>query len=270
MELGIYLSAYELLKHTNLKEEAIKCLFLSNKQSNAISLCKSHLDSSPNSISLHCLLGDMAEDLDSKIRYYKKGLILSNNKSARALRSLGLLLIKESSTLKEGITMLEQSLEISSLHVSAWFVLACKYMESKQLNHALRCFARVVALKDDDSEAWSNMGVCYMNSKKTKQALLCFEQSLRINRTNWKVWLNFLILALETQQFGKSVQALHELFSANKIKAVSCAMMARFGNLFLEWRESLQSENKIDQIIQNRRNKQVLIIFKILKGFGDV
>ena len=90
--MGMFMSAYELLSDIELDEEAIKCLALSNRPTDAIKRANDCLqrfekEGKTETLSyanLLCTLGDVKRD----ISLYTKAWEVSKNRCARAMRSL--------------------------------------------------------------------------------------------------------------------------------------------------------------------------------------
>lgn len=81
------MSAFELLKQIDLKEDAIQCLFGAGRHTQASEMAQEALDSSTDDSqkpAILCLLGDIRRDP----QYYEKAWELSGKKYARAKRSL--------------------------------------------------------------------------------------------------------------------------------------------------------------------------------------
>ena len=81
---GILGEALDVFQDLELWDNLIYCYQLSGKLADAVSLINTRLSVTPNDPRLWCSLGDATNNDD----HYKKALEVSNNKSARALRSL--------------------------------------------------------------------------------------------------------------------------------------------------------------------------------------
>jgi hypothetical protein len=87
----MYMSAYELLKDVELSEDAIKCLYMSGRETQALEvanevLARYELDGihDPKYANMLCMLGDVKRDP----RLYDKAWEVSDKRCARAMRSL--------------------------------------------------------------------------------------------------------------------------------------------------------------------------------------
>lgn len=89
---GMFMSAFELLDAVELSEEAIKCLAMAGRQTEAIKkgeefIKKLESNSKTDSLTyanMLCMLGDIKRD----ITFYERAWKESNNRCARAMRSL--------------------------------------------------------------------------------------------------------------------------------------------------------------------------------------
>jgi len=85
MTLGVYMSAYELLKQVDLMEEAIKCLFLAGRETQAFELAQKILATKKtDEAGILCMLGDIKRDPS----YYEQSWEASGRKFARAKRCM--------------------------------------------------------------------------------------------------------------------------------------------------------------------------------------
>lgn len=89
---GLYMSAYELLSEVDLSEDAIKCLAIGGRQTEAIKksdefIAKLEAQGKKDTITYAnalCMQGDIKRD----VTCYSKAWETSNQKCARAMRSL--------------------------------------------------------------------------------------------------------------------------------------------------------------------------------------
>ena len=84
MNMGVFISAYELLLEVELYEDCILCLFMGGRSTQAEQLAQDRISSDKSSPMILCLLGDIKKDH----KFYEQAWEKSNGKSARAMRSL--------------------------------------------------------------------------------------------------------------------------------------------------------------------------------------
>ena len=184
--IGSFVSAFELLNEVELTEEAIKCLFMAGRQTQALKLAEKHLGETLNSevpasdkkqkqknirqANLVCLLGDIKKEGI----YYERAWEESNYKCARAMRSLGKMRFYEGK-FEESIICYNKSFEINRLYAPEWFTCGCAHMRLEQFDKAIFCFGNVVSIDESQTDAWANIANCYAMQNKFTEALACTE-----------------------------------------------------------------------------------------------
>ena len=146
-EMGLFMSAYELLNDVELTDEAIKCLYIAGKATQAIKLAERLMQDSlsqptvpydPNDTSrklksvnqanLICLMGEMKKDKDLFIRAWEE----SGHRCAKAMRYLGKVHYYDKNY-EEAIECFEKSFKINRLYKSEWFMTGCCYMRLEKM-----------------------------------------------------------------------------------------------------------------------------------------
>ena len=66
-EMAMFMSAYELLKEVDLSEDAIKCLYMSGRQTLALEVAEEMLQKyqdskDPKTANMICIIGDVKKD----------------------------------------------------------------------------------------------------------------------------------------------------------------------------------------------------------------
>ncbi|EON63579.1 hypothetical protein W97_02807 [Coniosporium apollinis CBS 100218] len=174
---------------------------------------------------LYCILGDIGHDP----AMYEKAWEVSNNRYARAQRSLGrhYFAIKDYAKAAHAYG---KSLTVNSLNHSSWFALGCALLELQQFPRAVEAFTRAVQLDDTDAEAWSNLAAALLNleppspstettapdstlddededapytlaersidpQQHTRDALAALKRAAALSYDNYRIWFNFLTVA---------------------------------------------------------------------------
>ena len=113
----------------------------------------------PDAPRLFCILGDLEPTLS--IQHYTRSWQISNNRYARAQRSLGRLYTKQKS-----YTLAAESyklaLHITRLNASTWFALGCVQLELEDYAGAASSFTQMIQIEEDDAEGWSNLAVALL------------------------------------------------------------------------------------------------------------
>ncbi|KAL6248096.1 hypothetical protein RBB50_005444 [Rhinocladiella similis] len=175
--MGGLKTALEIYRRLQMHAEVALCLAATNRENEAIKLLKDLLFEKPESTVLEegsqammlcspapadaprllCILGDITSHPD----YYKLSWTVSENRYARAQRSLARFFIKKGDfpSAKEAYTL---ALGINRLDRASWFSFGCVQLELQDYSGAIESFTRCVQLEDDDAESWSNLGLALL------------------------------------------------------------------------------------------------------------
>ncbi|KAH1432753.1 hypothetical protein KXX32_002061 [Aspergillus fumigatus] len=122
---------------------------------------------------LLCILGD----IDSDPTMYERAWEVSNNRYARAQRSLARhYLSLKPPALEKAEEAYRKSLHINRLNHSAWFALGCVQLELQKWEDAIDSFTRTVQLEDTDAEAWSNLAAAILRTAKPSETTEAAEE----------------------------------------------------------------------------------------------
>jgi tetratricopeptide (TPR) repeat protein len=211
---GMYMSAYELLSEVELSEDAIKCLAIAGRQTEAIKKAdeylakleaegKSGLLTYANAL---CLTADIKRDAS----LYSKAWAVSNQRCSRAMRSLARDFFFKNK-FQEAIDCFNKAFAINMLYPKEQFTCGCAHMKLEQWDRAIFVFGTSISIDAKDTEAWGNIANCYHAQSKYTEALQCTEQALKINRKSWRLWHNCIRFALQCNHFYKAIGAVNEL-----------------------------------------------------------
>ncbi|KAF2089592.1 TPR-like protein [Saccharata proteae CBS 121410] len=176
---------------------------------------------------LYCILGDVDHD----IAMYEKAWEVSNNRYARAQRSLGRHYLRENDYLKAADAY-SKSLKVNQLNQQSWFALGCCLLELLEWERAVEAFSRSVQLDDTDAEAWSNLAVALLRlepketdddaaessrapaddeegaypistsrrdpQQHVRDALKALKRAATLKYDNYRIWDNYLTVAAST------------------------------------------------------------------------
>ena len=212
MQIGCFSSAYEMLQDMELYEDAIQCLFLSGRKTEATEKAQDIVKKGGRETpSIMCLLADYATNTpEEREKLYKDAWEISRNRYPKAMRNLGRLYY-DMKKFKETAECLETALKINTLYSNSWFTLGCAYLQLKNWEKATCAFAWVVQVDENSSDGWANLGLAYTQQEKIKEAITCYEQALKINRKSWKLWQNYIMLSIETSDVPKVIGAIRQL-----------------------------------------------------------
>ncbi|KAE8372187.1 hypothetical protein BDV26DRAFT_274643 [Aspergillus bertholletiae] len=172
---------------------------------------------------LFCILGD----IDSDPSMYERAWEASNNRYARAQRSLARhYLTVKPPALEKAEEAFRKSLHINRLNHGAWFSLGCVQLELQRWDDAIISFTRAVQLEENDAESWSNLAAAILRTsqpnestttvaehlpdeeheletekapedphKRKREALAALSRAAQLKNTNSRIWDNVLTVA---------------------------------------------------------------------------
>ena len=171
---------------------------------------------------LYCILGD----IDQSPEMYGKAWEVSNQRFARAQRSLGRYHFANKDFVKAAEAY-SKSLKANQLNQSTWFALGCVYLELEQFAKAGEAFSRCVQLDESDAESWSNLAAALLRrdpelegnangntdrensedeidardapekavQKHRRDALNALKKAASLKHDSYRIWENVLIVA---------------------------------------------------------------------------
>ncbi|KAG8645460.1 hypothetical protein MANES_10G067101v8 [Manihot esculenta] len=154
---GLIGEAIKIFEGLELWDNLIYCNCLLGKKAAAVELIKTRLSEIPSDPRLWCSLGDITND-DS---CYEKALEVSNNKSARAKRSLARSAYNRGDYETSKI-LWESAMALNSLYPDGWFALGAAALKARDVDKALDGFTRAVQLDPENGEAWNNIACLYV------------------------------------------------------------------------------------------------------------
>ena len=107
---------------------------------------------------LFCILGD----LERSTTAYERAWEVSNQRYARAQRSLGKY-YSTSGELNKADIAYSKSLKVNPQNHAIWFALGCVRLQQENWPGAVQAFGRAVQVEDNDAESWSNLAVALLN-----------------------------------------------------------------------------------------------------------
>lgn len=169
VSMGGLRTALEIYERLEMWAEAALCWAAQDREDEAIKIVKKQLYDSnatddversplPNDAPrLLCILGDLLKNAE----YYDRAWKVSNQRYARAQRSLGRLHFANKN-LKTADEAYQKSLRINHLNHSTWFALGCVRLQLEDWPGAVDAFGHAVQIEESDAESWSNMAAALM------------------------------------------------------------------------------------------------------------
>ncbi|KAJ8754915.1 hypothetical protein K2173_015427 [Erythroxylum novogranatense] len=200
---GLVGEAIKIFEDLELWDNLIYCNCLLGKKAAAVELIKKRLSERPNDPRLWCSLGDVTNN-DS---YYEKALEVSDDKSARAKRSLARSAYNRGDFETSKI-LWESAMALNSLYSDGWFALGAAALKARDVDKALEAFTRAVKLDPDNGEAWNNIACLHMIKKRSKEAFISFKEALKFRRDSWQMWENFSQVAVDVGNIRQALEAM--------------------------------------------------------------
>lgn len=176
----------------------------------------------PDAPRLYCILGDIDQDT----AMWEKAWQVSNQRYARAQRSLGRFYFAAHDYVKAAGAY-SKSLNVNQLNHPSWFALGCALLELGQFSRAAESFQRCVSLDEQDAEAWSNLAAALLkfepdqaaasngaktvlddedesvaasdrkadSQKNRRDALRALKRAATLKYDSYRIWENMLIVA---------------------------------------------------------------------------
>lgn len=199
---GLVGEALKIFEELELWDNLIYCYRLLEKKAAAVELIKTRLLEVPNDSRLWCSLGDVTND-DA---CYEKALEVSNNRSARAKRSLARSAYNKGEYERSKV-LWESAMALNSLYPDGWFALGAAALKARDINKALDGFTRAVQLDPENGEAWNNIACMHMIRKKREEAFMAFKEALKYKRNSWQMWENYAEVAADVGNFAQAIEA---------------------------------------------------------------
>jgi tetratricopeptide (TPR) repeat protein len=158
---------------------------------------------------LYCILAD----IDKNVDFYEKAWEVSNQRYARAQRSLGKHYYGLQDYAKASLSF-SKALKVKQLDHATWFALGCALLELGEFRRAVEAFTRAVQLDDTDAEAWSNLAAALLNLKPEDTTA----PQQQLQTTDQSDSDSDLVAPRAPNPQKHTLDALHALKRASKIK----------------------------------------------------
>lgn len=212
MRIGSVLSAYNMFVEMCMWEDAVDCLIVADRKTEAIELVKEQLKvrETPR---LYCSLGDLTQDLS----FYEKSWELSRHRFARAQRSLGNTYFKKSQ-FELAFEAYTKASSVNSTNVNCWFSLGCVALRLEKWETAQQAFSRVISLDPQQGEAWANLAAALSKRELWDEAQSAINEGLKYSRDNWMMWDSSLKIAIKREDLNRIVECLSGIMKLSSYK----------------------------------------------------
>uniref|UniRef100_A0A0E0LK49 Uncharacterized protein n=1 Tax=Oryza punctata TaxID=4537 RepID=A0A0E0LK49_ORYPU len=195
---------------------------LLGKVADATSLINARISVKPNDPRLWCSLGDVTNNDD----HYKKALEVSNNKSARALRSLARSAYNRND-FHASKMLWESALALNSLFPDGWFAYGTVAWKDKDLEKAVDAFTRSVQIDPENGEAWNNIACLHMIRGRSQAAVQAFKEAVKFKRNSWEVWDNYSKVLLDTGSIQQTLEAVKMVLNLSSNKRFNIDLLEK-------------------------------------------
>ncbi|OBZ91066.1 TPR repeat-containing protein C19B12.01 [Choanephora cucurbitarum] len=206
VSLGVLRSAVEIFERLEMWEDVISCYQMMEQPQKAKDVLTRLMEENPQSPKYWCILGD----LEAEPAHWRKSWEMSNQKYARAMRSLGSYEFKRKNY-ESAIECYQKALTINPLFEGSWYILGCAAMMTENWEVGSRAFQRVVSLDDEQPEAWTNLASIYIKMDRKPDAFLALKQATKLKFDNWKIWQNLLFVSIDVGQFPDAIYAMQRV-----------------------------------------------------------
>ncbi|KAI0507230.1 hypothetical protein KFK09_013352 [Dendrobium nobile] len=217
---GMVGEALKIFEDLELWDNLIYCYRLLDKKAAAVDLINARLRETPTDPKLWCSLGDVTTNDDC----YEKALEVSNNKSARAMRSLARSAYNKGNY-EIAKSLWESAMAVNSLYPDGWFALGAAALKARDIDRALDGFTRAVQLDPENGEAWNNVACLHMINKKSKAAFIAFKEALKFRRSSWQLWENYSHVAVDIGNFHQALEAIKMVLDLSSNKRVDIDLL---------------------------------------------
>jgi len=251
--MGMVSTAHEQFKKLRMWPDAIDCLMIAGRNVECLDMVNDLLKESPTP-RLWCALGD----LEKEPKHYETAWELSNQRFARAQRSLARYHFSKGN-LVQAVDCFQRALQINPLHSDIWFTMGVAQMKLERYGDAALTFSRCVGVEDEHGEAWANLAATHSARGNMREARSCAYEATRRNRNNWRMWDSFLGICQSLKDIQGCLQALKQLIELGQIQRVTDRLL---GTL------TLAVIQNTDGLYENRTGwqseKQLMEFFKFI------
>ncbi|CCD69079.1 Tetratricopeptide repeat-containing protein trd-1 [Caenorhabditis elegans] len=254
--LGCTSEALLILEKLEMWDGVIDCYKQLGQMDKAETLIRRLIEQKPNDSMLHVYLGDITRNLE----YFTKAIELSDDRNARAHRSLGHLLLMDKK-FEEAYKHLRRSLELQPIQLGTWFNAGYCAWKLENFKESTQCYHRCVSLQPDHFEAWNNLSAAYIRHGQKPKAWKLLQEALKYNYEHPNVWENYMLLSVDVGEFSQAIQAYHRLLDMNKrgaddevLELIAQTLLRREAEISMD-----ESEDKAQNEAENRKEKEEMI-----------
>ncbi|CEF67111.1 Tetratricopeptide repeat protein 27 [Strongyloides ratti] len=212
--LGCISEALMIYESLSAWDYVIDCYKMLKQVEKAETLVRNLLSKQENPL-YYCYLGDIT--LQSS--YYEKAISISGDKSARARKSLGELLINRNDY-ENAYKNLKRSVELQPIQLGVWFNLGHCSWKIENYQDAVTAYHRCVSLEPEHYQAWNNLSAAYIRLGQKPRAQKILEEALKFCFDDVKMWENYLYVCIDNGDFKSAVKAYHRILDVGEGKLI--------------------------------------------------
>uniref|UniRef100_A0A0N5BWJ0 TPR_REGION domain-containing protein n=1 Tax=Strongyloides papillosus TaxID=174720 RepID=A0A0N5BWJ0_STREA len=214
VSLGCVSEALGIYESLNAYDYVIDCYRVLKQPEKAESLVRDLLSKNENPL-YYCYLGDIT--LQSS--YYEKAITVSGDKSSRARKSLGELLINRNDY-ENAYKHLKRSVELQPIQLGTWFNLGHCAWKTENYQDAVNAYHRCVSLEPEHYQAWNNLSAAYIRLGQKGRAQKILEEALKFCFDDVKMWENYLFVCIDNGDFKSAIKAYHRILDVGEGKDI--------------------------------------------------
>uniref|UniRef100_A0A8R1U1P4 TPR_REGION domain-containing protein n=1 Tax=Onchocerca volvulus TaxID=6282 RepID=A0A8R1U1P4_ONCVO len=158
-----------------------------------------------------CLLGDILHEPSA----YEKAIEVSDGRSFRAHRSLGMLMLQRKHY-DISYQHLKRSLELQPINSFAWFNFGCCAWKLEKWEEAAKAYRECVRYEPAHFQAWNNLAAVYEKLNDAERAKALLQEALKLNFEHIKLRENYMLLCIRTHDFSSAISTFHVLLDLDK------------------------------------------------------
>jgi len=216
LSLGLTKAALDTALKLEMWETVIDCYHRIDLRHKAADVIRNKINKDGESPKLLCMLGDATDDED----HYHKALALSNNRSARAYKSLGLRAYAAKDYPK-AIDLFSKSVDNNKFQLAVLSRLGYSAMQVEDWKTGARAYREYCSFDSESFEAWNNLARCYVVLEEYDKAWNIFQEAAKRNYDNWQIWDNVLTVSAKCGHFDSILKAYHRILDIRDNKGQS-------------------------------------------------
>uniref|UniRef100_A0A0R3S0Z9 TPR_REGION domain-containing protein n=1 Tax=Elaeophora elaphi TaxID=1147741 RepID=A0A0R3S0Z9_9BILA len=201
-------------------DSVIDCYQSLGQLEKAERLVRDLLSKNENDATYWCLLGDILHEPSA----YEKAIEASNDRSFRAHRSLGLLMLQRKHY-DISYRHLKRSLELQPINSSAWFNFGYCAWKLEKLREAAQAYRECVRYEPAHFQAWNNLAAVYVRLNDLERAKAVLQddifrvsepnEALKLNFEHIKLRENYMLLCIRTHDLSSAISTFHLILDSD-------------------------------------------------------